>query len=404
LADRAQKMEAQNETFQKELKTANDALIAQGLEIKKLKESGAPAEEIEGKRISFRKAIKDAILEHKDKLLVEVSDGHGKRLSMKEYFEQKGKGSSTPSMTIKAPVDMLESNIVGNNVNNIRLTELDPKRVGIPLAIYPHVLDVFPVKGISKPYMSLLIVYSYEDGADTKVEGAASGKSSFLLKTQEFKAFFIATHFILSDETLDDLEEALDEIAIVAPDKIHDKIDGKIIRATGDDASDIKGILHADKSTAYAAVMALSVDDPYIVDVVADAKLQAENNKYRPNVVYLSPTEVAKLAAKKNSFEDSRSDKRVTYDALGNAVAVCGLRVISSTAMAVNTCLVLDITQTMVGRRRDMTMEIGYNGTDLTEGQKTVVIKIRVAFGVRDKAAIIYVSDIDAAVVALTKP
>jgi hypothetical protein len=402
LKDRADKMSESNDALQKELKETKDALIKQSEAIKKLQEAGASQEDIDKARKTFRQAIKEAVLEHKDTLLQEVNDRDGNRLSMKDYFTKLGH-KQTPVITIKAPIDMLESGIVGANVANIRLTELDPTRVGIPLTIYPHVLDVFPVKSISKAYMSLLIVYSYEDGADTKVEGAASTKSSFLLKTQEFKAFFIATNFVLSDETLDDLNEALDEIAIVAPDKIQDKIDGKILRATGDDASDIMGIMNAAKSTAYASAFgAASTAGAYIVDVIADAKLQAENNKYRPNAVYLNPTEIAKLAAKKNTFEDSKSDKRVTYDVLGNAVAVCGLRILQSTSMAVNTALVLDLSQTMIGRRRDMTMEIGYNGTDLTEGQKTVVIKIRVAFGVRDKAAIIYVSDIAAAVAALT--
>jgi hypothetical protein len=89
------------------------------------------------------------------------------------------------------------------------------------------------------------------------------------------------------------------------------------------------------------------------------------------------------------------------FDVIGNPVSVCGLRLITSTEIAQNALVVLDNKQVWIGRRKDMTMEIGHNGTDLTEGQKTVVIKIRVAFGVRDKAAVIYVSDITAAKAAL---
>ena len=50
-----------------------------------------------------------------------------------------------------------------------------------------------------------------------------------------------------------------------------------------------------------------------------------------------------------------------------------------------------------------MTMEIGYNGTDFTEGQKTVVLKTRLAFAVRDEAAVIYCSGLAAAVSAITQ-
>jgi len=64
--------------------------------------------------------------------------------------------------------------------------------------------------------------------------------------------------------------------------------------------------------------------------------------------------------------------------------------------------VVLDSKQLMIGKRRDMTLEIGYNASDFTEGQKTVMIKVRLAFGVRDKAAVIYCSDIDTDVAAIT--
>ena len=55
----------------------------------------------------------------------------------------------------------------------------------------------------------------------------------------------------MSDETLDDLEEALDEISIVAPDRIHDSIDGKVLGTAGNDSSDIAGLFTADKHTAF---------------------------------------------------------------------------------------------------------------------------------------------------------
>jgi hypothetical protein len=398
---RVDEMTINGEALVKQLKEAEEALRAQGIELKKLKESGEQTSE--EKRVTFRQALKDAIMDKKDKVLKERNDEYGKRFSMKDYFVEDG-NKQTPQFTIKVAVDMLESSIVQNNVATIRLTELDAQRVSIPLTIYPHVMSVFNSKTISRPNMALLVVYSYEDGAATKTEGAASSKSSFLLKTVSFAAFYIATYFTLSDETLDDLDEVLDEISIVAPSKILDKIDTYILGSAGDDATAIAGILTANKNTAYATQFgAGTIDAAYIVDVIADAKLQCETNKYRPNVVYLNPTDVASLAAKKNTFEDSKTDKRVVYDAIGNPVAVCGLRVIISTAITTNTCIVIDIAQPWIGKRKDMTMEIGYNGTDLTEGQKTVVIKTRVAFGVRDKAGVIYVSDIATAANTLTK-
>jgi len=386
------------DTLKADLTKANEAATAQGLVIAGLKESGNKKDE---KPVSFKEAIRNAIMEKKDMFLTEKNDDYGKRLSMKDYFTEKGNQQS-PTFTIKSAVDMLQSNIVQSEVNLVRLTELDPQRVGIPLTIYPHVLDWMPKKGIRKANMSVLVVYSYEDGAGTKPEGDASSKSSFLLKTIEYKAFYLATYFTLSDETLDDLDEVMDEIAITAPDKILDKIDTKILGTTGDGATDIAGLYTANNHTDFATgTYTDTVVGANIIDLISKAKLQCEANKYRPNVVSMHPTDVDNMASLKDANDNSVMDRRVKWDTLGNPAFVFGMRIIPSTAQAVNTLSVSDQKQLIIGNRKDMTMEIGFNGTDLTEGQKTVVIKIRIAFGVRDKAAIIYSDDIATDVAAI---
>ena len=410
LKDKCDELAKTNEALTKAVADANEALNKQGIELKKLMDNAPTKEDKKSIIKNFRSAIKDAITKAatEGKFLEDIKDPvYGDRMSFSKFFEKNPNGKISIKIenfgvegVNKVAVDMLESNIVQSNVSALRLTELDPRRVGIPLTIYPHVTDVFPTKRLTRPNMALLVVYSYEDGSGTKTEGSASSKSSFLFKTVSFPSFFIATYFTLSDETLDDLEEALDEISIVAPDKILDKIDSKILSANGDDSTDIKGLFHTDKSTAFSTTPYLaSIEGANFVDVVACMKRTVESAKYRPNVVYLNPTDVLKLAAAKNTFEDSRIDRRVVFDAIGNPTMLYGLRIIQSEQIAANEACVMDINQTMIGRRLDMVMEIGYNGTDLTEGQKTVVIKIRLAFGVRDKSAIVYESDVAAAIV-----
>ena len=343
----------------------------------------------------LRSALKQAILAKKDMVLTEKNDDNGQRLSLKDYFTEKG-NKQTP--VFKVAVDMLQSNIVQSNVATVRLTDLDPNRVGIPLTVYPHVLDWIPSRGIAKPYMSVLVAYSYEDGAGTKTEGSAPSKSSFLLKTVEFKAFTIGTYFTLSDETLDDLEEALDEISIVAPDKIQDNVDSQILGAVGDDSTALAGLLTATKNTAFVpATYASSVSGANLIDVFTKMKLSALANKYRPDTIILNPNTIDNIAAIKDQLDNSIMDRRIRFDDMGNPVAIAGMRIISATDMVEDTGVVLSSAQLIIGKRREMTMEIGYNGTDLTEGQKTVVINIRVAFAVRDKAGVIYSSGLDAA-------
>ena len=386
----------------KELKESVDKLLeATGQNAAAIKAMSEKAStELKANPMSFKDALVASIMEKKDVsgLLTDKNDDYGQRKSLKDYFTEKG-NQNTPSFVVKVAVDMLESGIVGNNIGNIRLTELDPQRVGIPLTLYPHVTDWVPSKTISRPTMSLMVVYNYTDGSGIKIEGSASGQSSFLLKTVEFKSFYIATYFTLSDETLDDLNEAMEEIAVVAPSKILDKVDTMVLGTTGDDASAIAGLLTANKKTDFATTITLPA--PNIVDLVAAAKLQCETNKYMPDVVLLNPLDVSTLSSAKDEINNSITDRRVVFSVTGEPTMILGMRIIKTTAVAANVLVVLDSKQLMIGKRKDMTMEIGYNGTDLTEGQKTVVIKIRLAFGVRDKAAVIYCAGVAAAVTAM---
>lgn len=400
LKDSVDKMVKSQEEMQKSLEE-------QGLALKEMQENGGNKTPL-----TFREAIKRAILEKKDILLTEKKDDNGERLSLKDFFTEKGNQQS-PVITIKngtdlirkVSVDMTEANIVQSNVSTVRLTQLDPQRVGIPLTIYPHVLDVIPTKRISRPYMSLLVVYSYEDGAGTKTEGSAGSKSSFLLKTVEFKAFYINTHFILSDETLDDLEEVLDEIALVAPDKILDSIDSKILADAGDGSTDIQGLLVGGTTCTdfVASTYSESTEGANLVDLIAKMKLAVRKGKYIPNVVKLNSTDIDRIQCLKDALDNSISDRRLVFNQDGDLVRIAGLRVIENDKITANTCVVGANTQAMIGIRKEMTMEIGYNSTDLTEGQKTVMFKIRLAFGVRDKAAWQYSSDMDGDLTTITK-
>ena len=315
-------------------------------------------------------------LQKKDIVLTEKNDDLGKRFSLQDWFTEKG-NRTTPTFIVKDAVDMLESGIVQNYTDYLRLTQLDPNRVGTPLSIYPHVLNVMPKKQLNRPNMALLVVYTYEDGSGTKTEGSAPTQSSFLFKTVSFKSFYIATYFTLSDETLDDLEEALDEINVVAPDKILDKIDTKVLGTAGNDSSDIAGLFTANKHTDFASAnYANFAAGANIIDLIAAMKLQCKANKYRPTDVWINSLDLAKFSALKDAMDNSVLDRRVTWDAMGNPVSVCGLAIRETDAVTDDTLAVTDTKQLMLGVRKDMTMEIGYNGTDLTEGQKTVILKI----------------------------
>jgi len=395
----------------KELKESFDALKQAVTEnaaaVKALTEqarkpvSNAPVKRKDALRNALMEDIKNAMKKTPD-LVTMRNDENGERESLAEYFAKGNR--QTPEITLKVATDMFESNIVQANISTVRLTELDPQRVGIPASIYPHVVDFMPSRSIGKPRLALEVTYSYVDGSGTKTEGEASGKSSFLLKTVEFPSFYIATHFPLSDETMDDLPEVLEEIAFIGPDKVNDKIDSKILSTAGDDSTDIAGLFTANKMTAFASATtyATKVPDATIVDVFEKMKHQASTNKRRANVLMLNSMEVSKMGARYDEIGNSVNDRRVVYNTIGEPTFVAGMRIIVNDSMTENTCAVFQNELLVIGNRKEMTLQIGYNSDDLTKGKMTAVIKRRLAFGVRDKGGVIYCADIDAAIAAIT--
>lgn len=405
LAEINKKIEAGlNNTEMKELKEKLDVLIVSSAtlegELKAYKEqASAPANKpVKG----FKANLIEAVKSHPEIIKVKKDD-NGERESLIDYIKS---NQRTPEIDItKSVVDMLQSSIVQNQVSLVRLTELDPERVGIPLTVYPHALDVFPVSQISKAAMSMLVAYSYEDGAGTKTEGSAPTKSSFLLKTVEFKAFDLSTYFTLSDETLDDLPEVMDEIGLVAPDKIQHAVDGKIFRDGGDGSTDIKGLfIGGDTCTDFVTTPYLaSTPSANKIDLIAKMKLAIRKNKYAANFVAMNSTDIEEIQATKDLLNNSIMDKRLQFNTNGDLVKISGLTVVENDTITANHCIVGDTNKAKIGLRKGSTMQIGYNGTDFTEGQKTVKFNLRLAFGVRDKAAFQYSSDMATQVTEINK-
>ncbi len=308
------------------------------------------------KKDQFKQALLDAFVEagkNVPGLIKEVTDSNGTRLSARDYFTKLGNKHS-PEMTLKVAVDFLESNIVQSNVATVRLTELDPNRVSIPLTIYPHVTEWMPGKTITRPTMSLLVVYSYEDGAGYKTEGSAASQSSFLLKTVEFKSFVIGTYGTLSDETLEDLPEAMEEVARTFPSKILDNVDTHILGTLGDDSTALAGLFTSNKMTAFASgtTYLASTANANKIDVIAKMKLQCKKNKYIPDSVIMNASDIEALAAEKDQLDNSKLDRRIVYNAIGEPVAICGLRLYLSEAMTADTVAVVKSDMLQIGDRR----------------------------------------------------
>lgn len=381
-------------------KQITDDLNKLGVEIQSLKENKIKSET--GKK-TFRDIIEDGLKEAGLISVKKASDGEDE-VKQITYLRDKG-AKTTPLIELKAAVDMTTALSYGSvEVGSPFKTVYDPTLVSIPLNNDIHTTQIFPVMNIGTKYMGILVEYTYTDGSATTDENTASGLSSVLFKTEEFKAFKINTHFHISEEQLDDVDYLLDELSRLAPDKILTKWDSKVLSASGDGSTDIKGLFVAGNHTAFAAATyAATVENPTVIDLIGKMKLQANLTNFNPNVVILHPSKIDEIEGLKDLNENSLYNRTVKYDMNGNLAFVKGLRVIANKNMGTNTVFVGSSEAAKIGIRKDMNMVIGLDSDDLTTGMRTVVFSFRGAFGVRNAEAMIYEDDVTTTLTTIAK-
>ena len=191
-------------------------------------------------------------------------------------------------------------------------------------------------------------------------------------------------------------------------------LDKEIWSGDGNDstaANHIYGLKgHATAFSATKSGLALLVDKPTVVDVVEAARLQCavidaanltDAGGYTPNVLFINPVTMSKIRLAKgtdgNYLVNRLADGTLTLN---------GLTIIESNAVAVNELMVMDSSVAEVYFKQNPEIQIGQEATDLTQDQYTIVMFLRAQLVIEgpDKLGLVLVSDISAAITALTKP
>lgn len=190
-------------------------------------------------------------------------------------------------------------------------------------------------------------------------------------------------------------------------------LDKEIWSGDGNDstaANHIYGLKgHATAFSATKSGLALLVDKPTVVDVVEAARLQCavidaanltDAGGYTPNVLFINPVTMSKIRLAKatdgNYLVNRLADGTLTLN---------GLTIIESNAVAVNELMVMDSSVAEVYFKQNPEIQIGQEATDLTQDQYTIVMFLRAQLVIEgpDKLGLVLVSDIAAAITALTK-
>ena len=166
---------------------------------------------------------------------------------------------------------------------------------------------------------------------------------------------------------------------------------------------------HATAFSATKSGLALSIQTPTVVDVIESARLQCavidaanltDAGGYTPNVLFINPVTMSKIRLAKgtdgNYLVNRLADGTLTLN---------GLTIIESNAVEVNELMVMDSSVAEVYFKQNPEIQIGQEATDLTQDQYTIVMFLRAQLVVEgpDKLGLVLVSDIAAAITALTK-
>lgn len=327
-------------------------------------------------------------------------------ISGKKAITLKGWERNETKLSVKAAVDMTTALSVapgstpGTSIGY--LTDYKMKDVQINLTKDVHATQFLPTDPIVNKYMGVLVEHTYFDGAAVKAEGSAAAQSSLKFKTVEFKAIEYATYFRVSKENLSDIPRLESKLNRIAPDKILSTLDAAIFSTTGDNSATAWGMYFAGNYVAFDSTGLGTVKAANIINLIGKMVLQANNADQDVNVVIIHPSRLNEIRQEKDEIGNSVTDRNVVFDSMGNVVSIWGLTVIQNKNQTVDRVTVMWNEAAEIGMLEDITFEIGTNGTDLTEGMRTIVFWMRAAFGVGKPGAIFLSADPDADIALIT--
>lgn len=293
------------------------------------------------------------------------------------------------------------SDITGTvNMTRQNLTvKFDPERA---LAFMPFLNtgvvgnDRNRVLWVEGSYTSNVGYVSEGTGQATADTGAAVEKSRAMAK--------ISAKLPLTAELLEDADYIASAFRMKMQEKAMLFVDGELYDGDGDDSTQpnhIYGIQgHATAFDATAAGIAGTVQDANIGDLVDAVILQAEKAEQRGlNRVWMNPSDFFKLRTAK----DADGNRIFVKDINGN-YTIAGLQVTRTSRVAANTMLVADTSKIQLWWKRNPEVKFSQmNSTDFVDDKYTAVMFLRNQLVIEgpDTDAVIYVSDIDAAITAI---
>ena len=246
-----------------------------------------------------------------------------------------------------------------------------------PFAVRPpQIIDFIPRFRTTQSAITFMEETTHTDNAVEKAQGVLACEQAYVFTRRSRTVERIPASIPVTDEQLDDIEGIEDFLNQALGGDITRRLDLQVYAGNGT-TPNLAGITdHADIQT-----QAKGIDPTFDAIHKAITKVNV-TGRGRANVIFLHS----------NDWQDivlTRTADGIYI--LGNPGGqpnrfLWGLPVVPNEASTENTGVVGDTTYTGLYMRQDVTIEVGYSGTQFVEGEKTVRATLRAAMVVRSGA------------------
>jgi HK97 family phage major capsid protein len=358
----------------KQLKSNQETLIAQGLEIAQSKQSITE---------SSINTFKEAYTKNVDAFKGIANGSYGGKIN----FDI---GAN------KASADMSLSNITAATGF---INSFDPE-VGRFVRRRPFLKDIVRRSTTDSQYIEWMDQASADGAVTTVAESAAKPKIDFDLTPRTAKVEVIAGYVTTSKQSLADYGQMRALIDDELRENVELLLDVNILTGNGT-TPNLKGIqpyATAYSNTGFAAL----VDNASESDLWNVMAAQIATANGMGTHILMNPLDVAKFRSLRKDTTGS-----TTYAWwLGANMSYMGMPIIENNGVTANTCYVIDANVCRLAMREEFNITMGLDGNNFTKNQVTILGELRAVHYVKenDKPKLVYCSGITAALAALEKP
>lgn len=332
-----------------------EALKKQGIEIKALKETGGKKGE------TFKKQLNDFL--------------------GSESFKSQMKAGKAEGMEIKAAAVITTANAA--NASHALSYEVVPGIQETPFE-QPVILTTL-LKGMTSSRTIIWINRVNEEGGAAFIaEGTLKPLKDWKYAEESSTAKKIAVSTKVSTEMLQDFEYMESEIKLLLNRDLYQVLDNKLLNGAGG-AVEPSGII-----TGAGGYLGTGLDGTVTMannaDAIRAAMLQMRLLNYKPNVVFLNPTDAAVMDLTKSSTGN--------YIKIELEGVLRSLQIIETTEIPAGNFLLMDTAKWIVRVYEDFRLEFGWENDDFRKNLVTVIAEMRIHSYQNsiDAGAIIYAS------------